>query len=106
MGNYEPTRFIYDFLGNPLSWSQSLEVFVHMKFSFASVPGPISVDYNGTDLLTPSASGPHKFNSSKYARHIIKINLERENAYILHQAVVSDIYSASEMYFIPLIEKQ
>lgn len=77
-----------------------------MKFSFASIPGPISGDYNGTDLLTPSASGLYKFNSSKYARHIIKINLERENVYILHQAIVSDIYSASEMCSIPLIEKQ
>lgn len=58
------------------------------------------------NLLTPSATEPYKFSSSKYARTIIKINLERRKAYILSQAIVSDIYSASEMCFTPLIEKQ
>lgn len=58
------------------------------------------------NLLTPSATEPYKFSSSKYARPIIKIKLERRKAYILNQAIVSDISSASEMCFTPLIEKQ
>lgn len=59
-----------------------------------------------SNILIPSASEPYKFNTSKYAGHIIKINLERENVYILNQAMVSDRCLVSEIYCIPLTEKQ